>query len=126
MRSLQVTTHVPELASEGLQIKAIGGADWLYPVQDVISDIEHNVYSYWIYAAGRRTELVIAQRPNGSKFITTHADGSELKSLLALAEHLDPASIKPAAKPVSPRPYTSKTAAKSSRQPRGRGARAAG
>lgn len=90
MLSLQVTCHVPDVRGEAQQIKSLGGAGWQYPVEDVIWDIEHHVYTYWITAAGRRADLTVAQRPDGQKYLKTQADGAEAKSLLALPQYLDP------------------------------------
>lgn len=90
MLSLQVTCHVPDMRGEGQPIKSVGGAGWQYPVEDVIWDIEHNVYNYWIAAAGRRADLTVAQRPDGQKYLKTQADGAEARSLLALPQYLDP------------------------------------
>jgi hypothetical protein len=125
MLSLQVTSHVREVTSEGLQIKAIGGNGWQYAVDDVITDIEHHVYGYWIAAAGRRAELIIAQRPNGSRILKTRVDGFEPNSLLALPEYLDPKASETGTEPVNSRPRISSVITRSSRQARGRRARAA-
>jgi hypothetical protein len=125
MLHLQVTSHLREVTSEGLQVKSIGGNGWQYAVEDVISDIEHHVHNYWIAAAGRRADLIIAQRPNGSKFLTTRADGSEPKSLLDLPESRDPRSSETVTKPVNLHPQISKAVTKLSRQARGRRTRAA-
>jgi hypothetical protein len=80
----QVTCHVPDDADQDRRIKAIGGRDWQHSVDEAIYYIETNKNVYWAYVLGQRAEIVIAERPNGRKYLKTTADGKEPNGLLGL------------------------------------------
>jgi hypothetical protein len=85
MASYQVTCHVPDGADKDQRIDAIGGAGFgKHLIDDAIRNIENGTHSYWTYAAGARTEVIVAKRANGRKYLKTVADGVEPNNLLAL------------------------------------------
>jgi hypothetical protein len=85
MASLQVTCHIPDGLDKDQRIDAIGGSDWgQHPIDLAIMHIETGVNNYWTYVAGARANVIVAQRPNGRKYLKTTADGVEPNNLLAL------------------------------------------
>jgi hypothetical protein len=80
----QVTCHVPDEADQDRRIKAIGGRDWQHSVDEAIYYIETGKNVYWAYVLGQRAEIVIAERPNGRKYLKTTSDGKEPNGLLGL------------------------------------------
>jgi hypothetical protein len=84
MASLQVTCHVPDGSDADQRIDAIGGSTWRHDIDQAIRNIESRINDYWTLAAGARATVVVAQRPNGRKYLKTTADGIEPNNLLAL------------------------------------------
>ena len=85
MADLQVTCHTPDNNDADRRLQGIGGSGWGYPpIDTAISNIENRVHTYWTYVAGSRTNVIVAQRSNGRKYLKTTADGVEPNNLLAL------------------------------------------
>jgi hypothetical protein len=85
MANLQITCHVPDGLDRDQRIDAIGGVGWKHLIDDAIYNIERRINSYWTFAAGVRADVIVAQRPNGRKYLKTTADGIEPNNLLALS-----------------------------------------
>lgn len=80
----QVTCITPDGSDADQRIDAIGGSGWKYPIDDAIAKIENKTYEFWTYAAGVATDVIVAKRSNGRKYLKTVADGVEPNNLLAL------------------------------------------
>jgi hypothetical protein len=84
MASLQVTCHVPDGSDADQRIDAIGGAGWRHLIDDAIRYIETRTNDYWTLVGGVRVDVMVAQRPNGRKYLKTRTDYYEPNNLLAL------------------------------------------
>jgi len=80
----QVTCITPDGNDSDQRIDAIGGSGWKFSIDDAITKIENKTYEFWTYAAGYSTDVVVAKRANGRKYLKTVADGIEPNNLLAL------------------------------------------
>jgi len=67
------------------RIQALGGVGWYRSEDEVISDIERGVNSYYVSVNGRTVPVVVAYH-NGRKYLKTAADGYSPDNLLALPE----------------------------------------
>jgi hypothetical protein len=89
----QVTCIIPDGADADQRIDAIGGASggpnngrWKLPINEAIAGIEDGRWRFWTVADGRNVWVVVAQRPNGRKYLKTEADGYEPNNLLSLPQ----------------------------------------
>lgn len=58
------------------------GASWSPRSKaDVISDIENGTHSYYVDAAGYRTDVSVVKHPNGSKYLRTSTDKTSKNNL---------------------------------------------
>lgn len=88
----EVTCIIPDGADPDQRIDQIGGrsggADnggpWSLLIDDAIAGIEGGRWSFWTQGGGRVARVVVAQRPNGRKYLKTDADRIEPNNLLAL------------------------------------------
>ena len=80
----QVTCTTPDGNDADQRIDAIGGSGWYYLIDDAISKIENRTHEFWTYAAGKATDVIVARRASGRKYLKTVADGVEPNNLLAL------------------------------------------
>jgi hypothetical protein len=61
------------------------GVHWKRSQQQAVIDIESGTYAYYVSAAGRTVDVIVATH-NGNKYIKTTADGVHPDNLLALAD----------------------------------------
>lgn len=88
----EVTCIVPDGNDPDKRIDKIGGrvgaegsgGSWSLRLDDAIAGIESGKWSFWTQGGGRATNVVVARRPNGRKYLKTEADGIEPNNLLAL------------------------------------------
>ncbi len=66
-------------------ITHLGGANWKWTRQQVITSIEQRTNTFHTMVAGKRAEVGVVDGPNG-KYVRTHADGYYNDNLLALPE----------------------------------------
>ncbi|HWJ62807.1 MAG TPA: DUF3892 domain-containing protein [Acidimicrobiales bacterium] len=74
-----------------LRIRGIGGVNpngtrWSLTLDEAIAGIEAGKYSFYVEAAGRRVQVVVAKSAHGHKYLKTVADGEQPNNLLALPE----------------------------------------
>jgi hypothetical protein len=60
------------------------GGPWSLKLDAAIAGIENGTWSFWTYGGGAATDVVVAVRSNGRKYLKTEADGIEPNNLLAL------------------------------------------
>jgi hypothetical protein len=84
--SYPITCVIPDSSDQDQRIEIIGGVGWRRRIDDAIRDIETRAVDYWTYAAGTRARVIVAQRPNGRKYLKTTADDAEPDNLLGLPE----------------------------------------
>ncbi|MFZ2031910.1 MAG: DUF3892 domain-containing protein [Vitreimonas sp.] len=84
MASLQITCITPDGRDADQRIDAVGGSGFYHLIDDAIRFIENRTHSYWTMVNGRATDVVVATRHNGRKYLKTVADGYEPNNLLAL------------------------------------------
>lgn len=84
MASLQITCITADGRDADQRIDAVGGAGFYHRIDDAISFIENRTHNYWTMVNGRATDVVVAMRPNGRKYLKTVADSYEPNNLLAL------------------------------------------
>ncbi|ADV10652.1 DUF3892 domain-containing protein [Mesorhizobium ciceri] len=84
----QVTCHTPDNNDADRRIQGLGGPDgggWYQPLDYLIAGIESGAYKLWTVSPdGKSVWIVVAQRPNGRKYLKTDPDGVEPNNLLAL------------------------------------------
>ena len=80
----QVTCITPDGNDADQRIDAIGGSGFKYLIDDAISKIEAKSHEFWTKANGKETDVIVAKRSNGRKYLKTVADGVEPNNLLAL------------------------------------------
>ncbi len=85
----QVHCHKPDNNDADRRIQGIGGANpdgtrWYLPIDDAISAIETNKYSFFVRVQGKEVNVIVGKRPNGRKYLTTEGDGFPPNNLLAL------------------------------------------
>jgi hypothetical protein len=68
-------------------ITHLGGDQWKWTRQQVITFIETATHTFFTYVGGRRADVAVVNGPNG-KYVRTHADGQWNDNLLALPECL--------------------------------------
>ena len=66
-------------------ITHLGGANWKWTRQQVITSIEQRTNTFYTMVAGKRADVGVVDGPNG-KYVRTHADGYYNDNLLALPE----------------------------------------
>lgn len=66
------------------RITYVGGIGWIETQQEAIRAIESGLKSYYVHAAGRTVDVVVAISHYGHKYLKTVADGIEPDNLLAL------------------------------------------
>jgi hypothetical protein len=86
--SFQVTCHRPDGADADQRIDGLGGPSgggWYRDIDLLIRGIEAGTFKLWTTTPqGQSVWVVVAQRPNGRKYLKTEADGVEPNNLLAL------------------------------------------
>lgn len=90
--SHEVTCIVPDGADADQRIDKIGGrvgaengnGPWTLMIDTAIAGIEAGKWSFWTQGGGRVTNVIVARRPNGRKYLKTEADGIEPNNLLSL------------------------------------------
>lgn len=87
----EVTCIVPDGEDADQRIDKIGGkvggpnnGPWSLPIDDAIRGIEDLTWSFWTQVGGRATNVIVAKRANGRKYLKTEADGFEPNNLLSL------------------------------------------
>lgn len=83
----QVTCITPDGSDADQRIDAIGGTaggGWKLLIDAAIAKIEDGTYQFWTYGGGKETNVIVAKRGNGRKYLKTEADGVEPNNLLAL------------------------------------------
>ena len=84
MVDVQVTCVTkPDRSSPHEHITLLGGRNWCWTVQDVISSIQNGTNTFYTDDGRRRADVGVRER-NGRKFVQTHADGYWMDNLLAL------------------------------------------
>lgn len=68
-------------------ITHLGGDQWKWTRQQVITSIEAKTNTFFTYVGGKRAEVGVVNGPNG-KYVRTYADGKWNDNLLALPECL--------------------------------------
>lgn len=66
-------------------ITHLGGPQWKWTRQEVITSIENRSNSFYTSVGGTRADIGVVNGPNG-KYVRTHADGKYNDNLLALPE----------------------------------------
>jgi hypothetical protein len=66
-------------------ITHLGGDQWKWTRQQVITSIEAKTNTFFTYVGGKRAEVGVVNGPNG-KYVRTYADGKWNDNLLALPE----------------------------------------
>lgn len=66
------------------RITHVGGVGWKKTQETVIQEIESGSRSYYVHAAGRTVDVIVATSHYGHKYLKTTADGIEPDNLLAL------------------------------------------
>lgn len=86
--TFQVTCHTPDNADKDRRMQGVGGPSgggWYRGIDQIIHNIENEGEKFWAVApTGKSVWVLVRQRPNGRKYITTEADGVEPNNLLAL------------------------------------------
>jgi hypothetical protein len=67
------------------RIRSIGGAGWKHSQPDAINNIILGINTYYVQAAGRTVNVVVATH-NGNRYLKTEADGVQPDNLLSLPE----------------------------------------
>jgi len=67
------------------RIRNIGGSWGRMSQEDAIAAIEAGTYSFYVSAAGRAVDVIIAKK-DGHKYLKTTADGEQPNNLLSLDE----------------------------------------
>ena len=87
----EVTCIVPDGTDLDRRIDMIGGrigADnggpWSLKLDAAIAGIENGKWSFWTQGGGKATNVIVAVRTSGRKYLKTEADGVEPNNLLAL------------------------------------------
>lgn len=88
----EVTCIVPDGSDPDKRIDKIGGrvgaqasgGPWSLSLDDAIAGIESGKWAFWTQGGGRATNVIVARRANGRKYLKTEADGIEPNNLLAL------------------------------------------
>jgi hypothetical protein len=86
MADVQVTCinkNPPTNTHEG--ITHLGGANWKWTRQEVITSIETKTNTFYTRVNGTRAEVAVVNGPSGN-YVRTHADGKWKDNLLALPE----------------------------------------
>lgn len=68
-------------------ITHLGGDQWKWTRQQVITSIEAKTNTFFTYVGGKRADVGLVNGPNG-KYVRTYADGKWNDNLLALPECL--------------------------------------
>jgi hypothetical protein len=73
-----------------LRIQNVGGQNgdgtrWKMSEEQAINSTEAGQYSFWVHAAGRSVNVIIAEH-EGRKYLKTEADGLQPNNLLSLPE----------------------------------------
>jgi hypothetical protein len=66
-------------------ITHLGGSNWKWTRQEVITSIEQGTNTFFTMVDNRRADVGVISGPNG-KYVRTHADGYYNDNLLALRE----------------------------------------
>lgn len=66
-------------------ITHLGGVNWKWTRQQVITSIEDGSNTFYTLVSGNRANVGVVNGPNG-KYVRTHADGKWNDNLLALPE----------------------------------------
>ncbi len=86
MPDVQVTCITkPHRHSPHEAITHLGGANWYWTSQQVITSIETKTNTFYTLVSGKRADVAVINGANG-KYLRTHADGQWNDNLLALAE----------------------------------------
>lgn len=88
----EVTCIVPDGSDPDRRIDKIGGKSggegtggaWTLALDRAIEGIENGKWSFWTQGGGRATNVIVAKRANGKKYLKTEADEVEPNNLLAL------------------------------------------
>ena len=68
-------------------ITHLGGNQWKWTRQQVVTSIEAKTNTFFTYVGGNRADVGVVNGPNG-KYVRTYADGKWNDNLLALPECL--------------------------------------
>lgn len=90
----EVTCIVPDGSDTDRRIDKIGGKSgaegsggaWTLTLDRAIQGIESAQWSFWTQGGGKATNVIVAKRANGTKYLKTEADGVEPNNLLALPQ----------------------------------------
>lgn len=75
----------PNRTSTHEAITNLGGDNWYWTRQQVISSIEARTNTFYTRVGGKRADVAVVNGQNG-KYLRTHADGQWNDNLLALPE----------------------------------------
>ncbi|MFP2924241.1 DUF3892 domain-containing protein [Pyxidicoccus sp. 3LG] len=83
---VQVTCITKSKSGSGYEaITHVGGANWKWPVADVIESIRKKTNTFYTLVKGNRAEIGVVDGQNGP-YLRTYADGKWNDNLLALGE----------------------------------------
>lgn len=86
--TFQVTCHKPDNADKDRRLQGLGGPSgggWYRNIDTLIHNIENENEWFWtVSPTGESVWVVVRQRGNGRKYLTTEPDGIEPNNLLAL------------------------------------------
>lgn len=86
--TFQITCHTPDNADKDRRLQGLGGpgdGGWYLDIDTLIDNIENKNEKFWTVAPdGKSVWVVVRQRSNGRKYLTTEPDGVEPNNLLAL------------------------------------------
>jgi hypothetical protein len=86
MADVQVTCITkPNRNSPHESITHLGGSNWYWTRQQVITSIEAKTNTFYTMVGGTRANVAVVEGANG-KYVRTHADGKWNDNLLALPE----------------------------------------
>ncbi len=62
------------------------GSRWKMSQPDAVNAITNGTYEFFVYAAGREVDVIVAKSAQGNLYIKTEADGEHPNNLLTLPE----------------------------------------
>jgi hypothetical protein len=73
------------------RIRFIGGANgdgsrWKLSEEEAIAGIESGKWTFYVFAGGKRADVIVAKSAQGNKYLKTVSDGEQPNNLLSLPE----------------------------------------